>query len=104
MAQQALDTRRSGQTPLSPSNANMYELVLIAEDRFGSVDRVIGHLRRRRANMRALTMIQTENQGEFRISVTVNDADVEVEQLASQLRKIVDVRFVEIHTVEKPSV
>lgn len=89
-------TRRSGQSEVSPEETHAYTVVISVEEHPGSVDRVVGVLRRRRANMQTLTLGQDEQPDIKRITATVFDSEVEVEHLLEQLRKIVDIRRAEI--------
>ncbi|HEY4383874.1 MAG TPA: acetolactate synthase small subunit [Ktedonobacteraceae bacterium] len=84
---------RAGQSDVEQSSA--YALVVVVADRPGSVDRVVGHLRRRRANMQTLVLGRSEQPEYVRLSVTVNDSEVGVDHLVEQLRKIADVRQVQ---------
>jgi acetolactate synthase-1/3 small subunit len=85
-------TRRSGQSDVSLEEAQIHTIVISVEDRPGSVDRVVGVLRRRRANMQTLTIGQGELPNIKRLTAMVIDSEVEAEHLLEQLRKIVDVR------------
>jgi acetolactate synthase-1/3 small subunit len=89
-------TRRSGQSDVALEEAQTHTVVISVEDRPGSVDRVVGVLRRRRANMQTLTIGQGEQPGVKRITAIVVDSEVEAEHLIEQLRKIVDVHRADI--------
>jgi acetolactate synthase I/III small subunit len=80
---------RAGQSDVAQSST--YALVVIVADRLGSVDRVVGHLRRRRANMQTLVLGRSEQPEHVRLSVTVNDSEVGIDHLVEQIRKIPDV-------------
>ncbi len=82
---------RSGQTDAPLGTEQAHTLIMLVNDKPGSVDRVIGLLRRRRANMQTLVLGQSERPEVVRIAVGVNDSNVGVEQLVEQLRKIIDV-------------
>lgn len=82
---------RSGQTDAPQGTERVHTLTLLVNDRPGSVDRVIGLLRRRRANMQTLVLGQSERPEVVRITIGVNDSNVGVEQLVEQLRKVIDV-------------
>ena len=83
---------RSGQSDIAKEEARIHTVLIIVEDRPGSIDRVIGALRRRRANMQNFTLGRGERVDRMRITAQVNDSEVEVDHLLEQLRKIVDVR------------
>ena len=85
---------RSGQSNMPQGSEQAHTLVILVEDRPGSVDRVIGLLRRRRANMQTLVLGRSEQPEVARITVVVNDSEVGQEHLVEQMRKIVDVRQV----------
>lgn len=87
--------RRSGQSEAPAGNARTYTLVILVEQHPGSLDRIVGLLRRRRANMQTLVVGRSESPAVMRITVVVDDSQVEVEQLIEQVRKIVDVQRVE---------
>ena len=94
MSEQAAPPQRAGQANAPQDDARAHILVLFVNDRPGSVDRIVGLLRRRRANMQALTIGRSELPDVARITVVVDDSEVGVEQLVEQLRKVVDVRHV----------
>jgi acetolactate synthase-1/3 small subunit len=85
---------RPGQSNAPQGEERAYTLVMLVNDRPGSVDRVIGMLRRRRASMQTLFIGRSEVPGVVRITVNVNDSEVEFAQLLEQLRKVVDVRYI----------
>ncbi len=85
---------RAGTTDAPEGTERIYTLVVLVEDRPGAIDRVVGVLRRRRAKMQSLTISQCETPHNVRVTALVKDAEVVVEQVVEQLRKIVDVRQV----------
>ncbi len=85
---------RSGQSNLPQGVEQAHTLIIKVEDRPGAVDRVIGLLRRRRANMQTFVLGRSEQPEIVRITVVVNDSEVALEHLVEQMRKIVDVRQV----------
>src|SRR3954463_15720600 len=89
-----LPVERAGQSNAPEGAARAHTLVILVYERPGSVDRVFGLLRRRRANMQTLTIGRSEQPDVARITVVTNDAEVAVEQLVEQIRKVVDVRQV----------
>lgn len=89
-----LAAERSGQSSVPQGEEHMYTLVVHVNDRPGSVDRVIGLLRRRRAGMQTLVIGRSEEAGIVRITVNVNDSEIMVDHLVEQVRKIIDVRSV----------
>lgn len=88
--------RRSGQSEVALEEARTHTIVISVEDLPGSVDRVVGVLRRRRANMQTLSIGQGEQPDTKRITAIVVDSEVEAEHLLEQLRKIIDVRRADI--------
>lgn len=89
-----LSTERTGQSDAPKGAARTHTLVIFVYERPGSVDRVIGLLRRRRANMQTLIIGRSEQADVARITAVTDDAEVSVEQLVEQVRKVVDVRQV----------
>ena len=85
---------RAGQMDAAQGTHQAHTLVVLVYDRPGSVDRVIGLLRRRRANMQTLVLGPSTQANVVRITIGVDDSQVGVEHLVEQLRKIVDVRQV----------
>jgi acetolactate synthase-1/3 small subunit len=85
---------RSGQSNLPQGAEQAHTLIIKVEDRPGAVDRVIGLLRRRRANMQTFVLGRSEQPEIVRITVLVNDSEVALEHLVEQMRKIVDVQQV----------
>jgi|SRR5579884_3188216 acetolactate synthase-1/3 small subunit len=89
-----LPTERAGQSEVPAEAARTHTLVILINERPGSVDRVVGLLRRRRANMQTLIIGRSEQADVARITAVTNDSEVAVEHLVEQLRKVVDVREV----------
>jgi acetolactate synthase I/III small subunit len=87
-------TDRSGQSNLPQGAEQAHTLIIKVEDRPGAVDRVIGLLRRRRANMQTFVLGHSEQPEIVRITVVVNDSEVALDHLVEQMRKIVDVQQV----------
>ncbi len=85
---------RTGQSDAPEGTARTRTLLIMVKERPGSVDRVIGLLRRRRANLQTLTIGRTERPDVARITAVTTDAAVAFEQLVEQLHKVVDVQQV----------
>ncbi len=85
-------TGRPGQSNAPQGAERAFTLVMLVDDRPGSVDRVVGVLRRRRASMQSLSIGRSELPGVVRITANVMDSEVEFAQLLEQLRKVVDIR------------
>jgi len=83
---------RSGCSDAPQGAEQVHSLVVLVADRPGSVDRVVGVLRRRRAQIQSFNLSQTETSDIVRITALVKDTKVGVDQLFEQVRKIVDVR------------
>lgn len=92
---------RAGHSTIPQDAARNYILVTQVNDRPGAVDRVVGVMRRRRANMQTLVMSQSIAPQVVRISITVNDSEVGIHHLVEQLRKVVDVQEVIYLTAEQ---
>jgi len=88
------EPKRAGQENVHQDSARSHILVLFVDDRHGALDRIVGHLRRRRANTQTFAIGQSEIPHVVRITVVMEDSEVGVEQLVEQLRKIVDVRHI----------
>jgi len=86
---------RPGQADAPAGTDRSHTIVVLAQDKHGALDRIIGVLRRRRAKMQAFAIGRNEFPGMARITIVMNDSEVAVEQLVEQLRKIVDVQHVE---------
>ncbi|GAC1398246.1 MAG: acetolactate synthase small subunit [Ktedonobacteraceae bacterium] len=89
MANRAIE--RAGQTGAAQGTEQAHTLIVLVNDRPGSVDRVVGLLRRRRANMQTLILGRSIQPDVVRITMSVDDSQVGVDHLVEQLRKIVDV-------------
>lgn len=66
-------------------------LSLLVEDKPGLLTRVAGLFARRGFNIDSLAVGPTELAGLSRITVVVNEDDVQIEQITKQLNKLVDV-------------
>ncbi|GCF08622.1 acetolactate synthase small subunit [Dictyobacter arantiisoli] len=84
-------TIRPHHTNAPQGTEKSYTLIVRVVDRPGSVDRVVGVLRRRRSLLQSLTLLPDQQSGVFRITAQVQDAEVVIEHLIEQLRKIIDV-------------
>jgi acetolactate synthase-1/3 small subunit len=82
---------RSGHSDIPEAQTRAHTLIVLVHDRPGAIDRVVGMMRRRRANMQGLVLGRSESQDFVRITLVVNDSEVAVDHLIEQLRKLVDV-------------
>src|SRR5450759_1045760 len=87
-------SERAGQAEAPKGTERSHILLILANNAPGMVDRVVGVLRRRRAQPQTISIGQSEIQDVSRITIQINDSEVGVEQLIEQLRKIVDVRHI----------
>jgi acetolactate synthase-1/3 small subunit len=85
---------RAGYSDLPRETEALHVLIISVEDRLGAVDRVVGTLRRKRAQMQSLSIGQSETPNVVRITALVKDTDISIDNLAEQVRKIIDVRQV----------
>lgn len=85
---------RAGYSDLPRGAETMHVLVILVEDRPGAVDRVIGVLRRKRANTQSLSMGRSDEPNIVRITALVKDSDVSIENLVEHVRKVIDVRHI----------
>ncbi len=91
----ALSTsERAGQAEAPKGTERSHTLLIMANNEPGMVDRIVGVLRRRRAQPQTISIGQSEMPNVSRITIQVNDSEVGVDQLIEQLRKIVDVRHI----------
>ena len=88
----ATTATRTGCSDAPQGMERVHSLVVLVADRPGSVDRVVGVLRRRRAQLQSFNLSQTETPDIVRITALVKDTKVGVDHLFEQMRKIVDVR------------
>lgn len=94
---------RAGTTNAPEGDEQQHTLVILVDDRSGAIDRVVGVLRRRRANAQSLTISQSEKPNVIRITALVKDAEVVIDQVIEQLRRIVDVRQV-VNVTDKQAI
>jgi acetolactate synthase-1/3 small subunit len=94
MTEQTIPAERSGQSSVAPGAARSYTLIISAREQHGTLDRIVGVLRRRRAKPQTMTVVRSELAGTLRITVVTDDSEVEVQQLIEQLRKVTDVQQV----------
>jgi acetolactate synthase-1/3 small subunit len=86
--------QRAGYSDLPQGAEVVHVLIALVEDRPGAVDRVVGVLRRKRANVQSLSMGRGDAPDIVRITALVKDSDVSIDNLVEQVRKVVDVRQV----------
>src|SRR5581483_2004447 len=87
-------SERAGQADAPKGTERSHTLLVLANNEPGMVDRVVGVLRRRRAQPQTISISQSQIPNVSRITIQVSDSEVGVEQLIEQLRKIVDVRHI----------
>ena len=97
----ATTVSRAGYSDLPHGAEAVHVLIIIVEDRPGSLDRVVGMLRRKRANTLSLSVGSGGAPNIVRVTALVNDSDVSVDNLVEQMRKIVDVRQITKLTSEQ---
>lgn len=85
---------RAGQSNAPDGSARSHTLLVFANDNPGVLDRIVGVLRRRRAATQTFTLGRSEQPGVLRITVVIDDSEVEVDHFIEQLRKIVDVQHI----------
>jgi acetolactate synthase-1/3 small subunit len=98
MTQSSMPVTRAGQSDVPPGVENIYTVVVLVNDRPGSVDRIVGLMRRRRANMQTLVMGQSIFPDVIRMTITVTDSQVGIDHLVEQVRKVVDVQQADYFT------
>lgn len=85
---------RAGYSDVPRDVEAVHVLIMLVEDRPGAVDRVVGVLRRKRANTQSLSMGQGDAPDIVRITALIKDSNISVDNLVEQVRKVVDVRQV----------
>ncbi len=75
----------------SPSQVTQHLLVVLVEDHPGVLNRVVSLMRRRSFNIDSITVGHSEQPGVSRMTIVVNGADDEVEQVGKQLYKLLEV-------------
>ena len=86
--------QRAGQANAPDDGGQIHTIVLFINDQHGALDRIVGVLRRRRANVQHFTVGRSELPDVVRVTVVIDDSEVGVEQLVEQLRKVVYVRHI----------
>ena len=87
-------TIRTGCSDAPQGTERLHTLIVLVTDRPGSVDRVVGVLRRRRAQLHSFNLSQSETPDVVSITALVKDTKVGIAHLVEQVRRIVDVRQV----------
>ncbi len=85
---------RTGCSDAPQGTERLHTLVVLVTDRPGSVDRVVGVLRRRRAQLHSFNLSQSDTPEVVSITALVRDTKVGIAHLVEQVRRIVDVRQV----------
>ncbi len=94
MTKHVLSVERAGHSNVPAGEERSYTFLMKVNDRPGSVDRIIGLLRRRRANVQTLILERGTSADMARITVTGVDSEVGVHHVIEQLRKNPDVQDV----------
>lgn len=85
---------RAGQSNAPEGTGRSHTLIVLSKDNPGALDRIVGVLRRRRAATKTFTVGRSELPGVLRITVVIDDSEVEVDHFIEQLRKVVDVQHI----------
>src|SRR5947208_1602559 len=88
----ATTVTRTGCSDAPQGTEQVHALVIHVADRPGSVDRVVGVLRRRRAQLHSFNLSQSDTPEIVRITALVKDTKVGIDNLFEQVRRVVDVR------------
>ena len=88
----ATTVTRTGCSDAPQGTEQVHTLVVYVADRPGAVDRVVGVLRRRRAQLHSFNLSQSETPEIVRITALVKGTNVGIDNLVAQVRRIVDVR------------
>jgi acetolactate synthase-1/3 small subunit len=85
---------RAHHTNAAQGSEKNHTLIISVVDRPGAIDRVVGVLRRRRSQLQSLTLGAGTKPETFRVTAQVRDAEVVIDHLIEQIRKIIDVQDV----------
>ncbi len=94
MTKHVLSVERAGHSDAPAGTEHLYTLLIQIIDRPGAVDRIVGLLRRRRANVQTLILERGSNADTARVTMTGVDSEVGVHHVIEQLRKNADVQDV----------
>ncbi|GER89371.1 acetolactate synthase small subunit [Dictyobacter vulcani] len=94
MTNNAVTSVRAHHTNAPQGTAKTHTLIISVVDRPGAVDRVVGVLRRRRSMLKSFALAPDTQPEVFRVTVQVQDAEVVIDHLVAQIRKIIDVQEV----------
>jgi acetolactate synthase I/III small subunit len=83
---------RAGYSNITQGTESTHTLIIILENRSGSTERVMNIFRRRRAKLLSFALAEGKDANTVRITARVQDAEVAVDNLVEQIRKIVDVQ------------
>lgn len=85
---------RAGYSDITQGTESTHTLIITLENRPGSTERVVNIFRRRRAKLLSFALAEGKDVNSIRITARVQDAEVAIDNLVEQIRKIVDVRQV----------
>lgn len=94
MSNTATTTPRAHHSNAPQGTEKIHTLIILVHDRPGAVDRVVGVLRRRRSMLQSLAIAPSTQSEVFRVTAQVKDAEVVVDHLVAQIRKVIDVQHV----------
>jgi len=82
----------------APNSPDLHILVALVENKFGVLARIAGLFSRRSFNIFSLAVAPTEDPALSRITIVVDVQDTDVEQIAKQLNKLINVlEITELH-------
>ncbi|GCE27964.1 acetolactate synthase small subunit [Dictyobacter alpinus] len=94
MTNNTATTVRAHHSNAQQGTEKTHTLIITVVDRPGAVDRVVGVLRRRRSMLQSFSLAPDTQTDIFRVTAQVKDAEVVVDHLVAQIRKIIDVQEV----------
>jgi acetolactate synthase I/III small subunit len=94
---------RAHHTNAEQGTEKTYTLIIFIADRPGAIDRLVGVLRRRRSQLQSLVLAPAAESGIFRVTAQVKDAEVVIDHLIEQIRKVIDVQEV-IHVASRQAI
>ncbi|GHO84526.1 acetolactate synthase small subunit [Dictyobacter formicarum] len=94
MSNSATTTPRAHHSNAPQGTEKIHTLIILVHDRPGAIDRVVGVLRRRRSMLQSLSIAPDTQNEVFRVTAQVKDAEVVMDHLVAQIRKVIDVQHV----------
>jgi len=88
MTEHTIPAERAGQSSALPGTARSHTLMVFAREQHGTLDRIVGVLRRRRAKPQTMTVAHSDLPGVLRITVVTDDTEVAIDSSLSNYAKL----------------